>query len=328
MSNTFNYFPHVSAAFFIFIAGLCGANVANAAEYPSKPVRIIVPSVAGGGLDKLGRLIGQKLADLGGKPFVIDNRSGAGGAIGMDLAANAPPDGHTLIMFSGTHLASNTIPGRQSFDILKDFAPIAWITNQPYLLNVHPSLPAKSVSDLIKLAKAKPNQINFGSTGVGGIQHLSGVTLGLLSGAKFFHVPYKGGAMVVNDLLGGQIQMSFTVYPVCKPHIDSGRMKALAVTTADRAPALPNIPSIAETLPGYDINNWYGLVGAAKIPTPILDWLHRGISQSLQKPDVKKMLSADTIEVVTASRQQFHKHLADEVSKWGKIIRQANITNH
>ena len=327
MSNIFNYFPHVSAACFIFIAGLSGANVANAAEYPSKPVRIIVPSVAGGGLDKLTRLVAQKLAERGGKPFVIDNRPGAGGAIGMDIAASATPDGHTLIMFSGTHLASNTIPGRQSYDILKDFAPIAWITNQPYVLNVHPALPVKSVPDLIKLAKAKPNEINFGSTGVGGIQHLSGVTLGLLSGTKFFHVPYKGGAMVVNDLLGGQIHMSFTVYPVCKPHIDSGRMRALAVTTAERAPALPNIPAIAETLPEYDINNWYGLVGAEKIPTSILDWLHREISKSLQQPDVKRTLTADTIEVVTASRQQFRKHLADEVSKWSKVIPQSEVTN-
>lgn len=327
MSNICNYYPHVGAACLIFIAGLSGASFANAAEYPVKPVRIIVPSVAGAGLDTLTRLVAQKLTERGGKPFVIDNRPGAGGAIGMETAARAVPDGYTLVMFSGTHLAANTMPGKQAYDTLKDFLPIAWITNQPYVLNVHPALPVKSVSELIKLAKAKSGEINYGSSGTGGIQHLSGVTLSMLSGAKFFHVPYKGGAQVVNDLLGGQIQMSFTIYPVCKPLIESGRMRALGVTTAKRSPALPNIPAIAETLPGFDINNWYGMVGATKIPAPILDWLHREISASLQQPEVKRTLTADAIEVVTASRQEFGKHLVNEVAKWGRIIRQSEITN-
>ncbi len=311
----------------VLVSGLMLLNTAVAADYPVKPVRIIVPSVAGAGLDTLTRLVAQKLTERGGKPFVIDNRPGAGGAIGMETAARAAPDGYTLVMFSGTHLAANTIPGKQTYDPLKDFAPIAWATSQAYVLNVHPSLPARSVPELIKLAKAKPGEINYGSSGTGGIQHLSGVTLSLLSGAKFFHVPYKGGAQVVNDLLGGQIQMSFTVYPVCKPLIESGRMRALGVTTAKRAPALPSIPAIAETLPGYDINNWYGMVGAVKIPASVMDWLHREINASLQQAEVKRTLTAEAIEVVSVSRQEFGKHLASEVSKWGRIIQQSGITD-
>jgi tripartite-type tricarboxylate transporter receptor subunit TctC len=311
----------------LLLSGLMPLNDAVAADYPVKPVRIIVPSVAGAGLDTLTRLVAQKLTERSGKPFVIDNRPGAGGAIGMEMAARAVPDGYTLVMFSGTQLAANTIPKKQAFDTLKDFSPVAWATSQPYVLNVHPSLPVKSVPELIKLAKAKPGAINFGSSGTGGIQHLSGVTLISLSGANFFHVPYKGGAQVVNDLLAGQIQMSFTVYPVCKPLIESGRMRALGVTTAKRAPALPNMPAIAETLPGYDINNWYGMVGAAKIPVPIMEWLHREINASLQQTEVKRTLTADAIEVVSVSRQEFGKHLASEVSKWGRIIQQSGITD-
>jgi len=230
-------------------------------------------------------------------------------------------------MFTLTHLATSTVPDKQSIDILKDFAPVSWVTNSPYVLNVHPSVPAKSVAQLVALAKAKPGTINFGSTGTGGIQHLAGVSLSALSGARFFHVPYKGGAQVVNDLLGGQIQMSFTVYSVCKPHIESGRMRALAVTTAKRAPALPNIPAVAETVPNYEINTWYGIIAPARTPAPILDWLHREVSAILQQPAIKQGLAVDATDVVVASRQEFGRHLAREVAKWSEIIRQSGIAN-
>lgn len=300
----------------------------GAADYPSKALRIIVPSVAGAGLDTLTRLIAQKLTEKAGKAFVIDNRAGAGGTIGMELAAHAAPDGYTLVMFSATHLAANTIPGKQTYDTLKDFAPVIWATNQPYVLNVHPAVPAKTVGELIALARSSPGTINYGSSGTGGIQHLAGVLLGARSGAKFFHVPYKGGAQVVNDLLGGQIQMSFTIYPVCKPHIESGRMRALGVTTARRAPALPGLPAIAETVPTYEISNWYGMAAPAQVPAPMLDWLHREISASLQKQELQQALAADATEVVVASRQDFGRHLAREAAKWGEVIRQAGIVSH
>ena len=299
---------------------------AGAADYPAKPVRIIVPTVAGAGLDTLTRLLAQKLAEKSGKAFVVDNRAGAGGAIGMELGAHAAPDGHTLVMFTLTHLAMSTLPGKQNVDIVKDFAPVAWVSSSPYLLNVHPSVPTKSVAELVALAKTKPNAINFGSTGAGGTQHLAGVILSNLSGAKFFHVPYKGGAQVVNDLLGGQIQMSFTVHPVTKPHLESGRIRALAVTTAKRSPALPNLPAIAETVPNYEINTWYGMIAPARTPPAILDWLHREVSAILQQPAIKQGLAADATDVMTASRDEFGKLLAREVIKWREIIRQAGVS--
>ena len=300
---------------------------AGTADYPAKPVRIIAPTIAGAGLDTLTRLLAQKLAEKSGKAFVVDNRAGAGGAIGMELAARAAPDGYTLVMLSGTQITSSTVPGTKPADILKDFAPISWVTSQPYILNVYPTVPAKTVTELIALAKAKPGSINFGSSGTGGMQHLAGVLLTSLSGAKFFHVPYKGGAQVVNDLLGGQIQMSFTIYPVCKPHIESGRIRALGVTTLKRSPASPNIPAVAETVPNYEINNWYGMVAAAGTPPPIMDWLHREIAAILQQPEIKQGLAADATEAMVVSRQEFGNHLAREIKKWGGVIRQSDIAS-
>ena len=304
------------------------AGIAHAQnDYPTKPVRIIVPTAAGAGLDTLARLVAQNLSARAGKQFVIDNRAGAGGAIGMDLGARASPDGYTLVMFTLTHLATSTIPGRQSVDVVKDFAPVAWVSSMPYLLNVHPAVPAKSVGELIALAKAKPGTINYGSTGNGSIQHLAGVMFETLSGARLFHVPYKGGALVINDLVGGQIQMSFTVYTACKSHIEAGRMRALGVTTPKRAAALPNIPAVAETLPKFEVNTWYGIVAPAKAPAPILDWLNREVSTMLREPELARRLAADTIEVATTSRQAFGRYLASEVKKWSAVVREAGIKN-
>ena len=304
------------------------AGLAHAQDdYPTKPVRIIVPTAAGAGLDTLARLVAQKLSARGGKQFVIDNRAGAGGAIGMELGARAAPDGYTLVMFTLTHLATSTIPGRQSVDVVRDFAPVAWVSSMPYLLNVHPAVPAKSVGELISLAKAKPGTINYGSTGNGSIQHLAGVMFETLSGARLFHVPYKGGALVINDLVGGQIQMSFTVYTACKSHIEAGRMRALGVTTPKRAAALPNIPAVAEMLPRFEVNTWYGIVAPAKAPAPILDWLNREVNTVLREPELARRLAADTIEVAATSRQEFGRYLAGEVKKWSAVVREAGIKN-
>ena len=310
--------------------GLLAASVGTTYaqnNYPARPVRIIVPTAAGAGLDTLARLVAQKLSDRAGKQFVIDNRAGAGGAIGMELGAHAAPDGYTLVMFTLTHLATSTIPGRQSIDIVRDFAPVAWVSSMPYLLNVNPAVPAKSVGELISLAKAKPDTINYGSTGNGSIQHLAGVMFSTLSGARFFHVPYKGGALVINDLVGGQIQMSFTVYPACKSHIEAGRMRALGVTTPKRVTALPNLPAVAETLPKFEINTWYGIVAPPKTPAPVLDWLNREVSAILHEPELERRLAADTIEVMTASRQEFGRYLTSEVKKWSAVVREAGVRN-
>lgn len=271
------------------------------------------------------RVLAQRLSERAGKQFVIDNRAGAGGAIGMELGARAAPDGYTIVMFTLTHLATSTIPGRRSVDFVKDFEPVSWVSSMPYILNVHPSVPAKTVAQLISLAKARPDELNYGSTGPGSIQHLAGVSFSSLTGVKLFHVPYKGGALVINDLVSGQIQISFTVYPACKVHIESGRMRPLGVTTLKRSPSLPSFPAVAETVRNFEINTWYGIVAPASTPEPIVEWLNREVASVLQQPDLKKALAADTIEVVASTRPQFRKHLATEVAKWSGVVRQADI---
>lgn len=294
--------------------------------YPSKPVRMIVPSVAGGGLDTLARVIAQKLNEKTGAPFIVDNRPGAGGTIGIEAGARAAADGHTLVVISATHAATSTLQGRRAYDMVRDFAPVIWATTQPYIVNVNPQVPARSIKELVALAKAKPGTLSYGSPGSGSAQHLAGVLLGSMSGAQFFHIPYKGGAQVVNDVIGGQIQLSFTNYLICRPHIQSGRLRALAVTTAKRASALPDLPAVSEALPGYDADNWYGVVAPARTPAGLLDRLHRETAVILQTPELKQRLHADASEVVAVSRKAFGQHLTQEVAKWGDVIRKAGIT--
>ncbi|MDB5926840.1 MAG: hypothetical protein JWN13_5776 [Betaproteobacteria bacterium] len=294
--------------------------------YPAKPVRIIVPSVAGGGLDALARVVAQKLNEKLGVAFVVDNRPGAGGVIGIESGARAAADGYTLVIISATHAATSTLQGKRAYDLQRDFASVVWATTQPYIVNVNPQVPARNMKELIALAKAKPGTISYGSPGAGSAQHLAGVLLSSMSGAGFFHIPYKGGAQVVNDVIGGQIQMSFTNYLICRPLIQSGKLRALAVTTAKRSNAVPDLPAVAEVVPGYDADNWYGLIAPAKTPAPILDTLHREISAILQAPDIRQRLATEASEVVAVSRAEFGRHLGTEVVKWGEVIRKADIT--
>jgi tripartite-type tricarboxylate transporter receptor subunit TctC len=312
---------------------LCAAVVitastpaARAQGYPAKPVRVIVPSAAGGGLDALARVVAQKLNEKLGAPFVVDNRPGAGGTIGIEAAARAAPDGYTLVIISATHTATSTLQGKGAYDLQRDFAPVVWATTQPYVVNVNPQVPARSMTELIALAKAKPDSVSYGSPGAGSAQHLAGVLLTAMTGAQLFHIPYKGGSQVVNDIIGGQIQLSFTNYLICRPHIQSGKLRALAVTTATRSKAIPDLPAVAETVAGYDADNWYGLIAPARTPPQILDTLHREISAILQAPELKQRFAGDASEVVAVSRAEFGRHLGKEVVKWGGVIRKAGIT--
>jgi len=296
--------------------------------YPSRPVRVIVPSVAGGGLDALARVVAQSLNEKLGVPFVVDNRPGAGGAIGIESAAHAAADGYTLLIISATHAATSTLQGKGRYDLRRDFAPIAWATTQPYVVNVNSRVPARTLSELIALAKAGPDTVSYGSPGSGSAQHLAGVLLTHMSGARFFHVPYKGGAQVLNDTIAGQIQMSFTNYLVCRPHIQSGRLRALAVTTLKRSKAIPDLPAISELLPGYDADNWYGFIAPAKTPASVLDRLHREITAILNAPEVKQRLVAEASEVVNVTRAEFGRHVADEIVKWDDMMRKSGIAGH
>jgi tripartite-type tricarboxylate transporter receptor subunit TctC len=302
------------------------APAVQAQGYPSKPVRVIVPSVAGGGLDSLARVVAQRLNEKLGAPFIVDNRPGAGGTIGIEAGARAAADGYTLVIISATHAATSTLQGRQAYDLQRDFAPVIWATTQPYIVNVNPQVPARSIRELIALAKAKPDAVSYGSPGAGSAQHLAGVLFSAMAGAPFFHIPYKGGAQVVNDVIGGQIQMSFTNYLICRPHIQSGRLRALAVTTAKRSKAVPDLPALSEFVAGYDADNWYGLIAPARTPPAILDALHREITAILQSPELKQRLAADASETVTVNRAEFGRHVGKEVVKWGEVIRKARIT--
>lgn len=311
---------------------LCVAGMPSTAHaqggYPSRPVRVIVPSVAGGGLDALARVAAQSLNEKLGVPFVVDNRPGAGGTIGIESAAHAAADGYTLLIISATHAATSTLQGKGRYDLRRDFAPIAWATTQPYVVNVNSRVPARTLGELIALAKAGPDTVSYGSPGSGSAQHLAGVLLTHMSGARFFHVPYKGGAQVLNDTIAGQIQMSFTNYLVCRPHIQSGRLRALAVTTLKRSKAIPDLPAISELLPGYDADNWYGFIAPAKTPASALDRLHREISAILNAPEVKQRLVAEASEVVNVTRAEFGRHVADEIVKWDDMMRKSGIAGH
>lgn len=301
---------------------------ARGQHYPTKPVRLIVPSAAGGGLDVLARIVALGLNERLGVPFVVDNRPGAGGSIGVGLGAHASPDGYTIIIISATHAATSTLQGKGAYDMTRDFAPIVWATTQPYIVNVNPTVPARSMAELIALAKAKPNLITYGSPGAGSAQHLAGVLLGHMAGVRFFNIPYKGGALVLNAIVSGEIMMSFTNYLVCRPQIEAGKLRALAVTTKKRSPEIPDLPAVAEVVPGYEADNWYGFIAPAKTPADILDKLHDEISTVLETPDMKRRLSADATEVVSVSRSEFGRHIAREVAKWGAVIREAGIHTH
>lgn len=316
---------------------LCAAAALTAAAaqtahaqngYPSRPVRIIVPVLAGGAIDALARVIAQRLNEKLGAPFIVDNRPGAGGAIGLDAGARATADGHTLVILSATHVATSTLQGKRAYDLQRDFAPIIWATTQPFIVTVNPQVPARTMKELIALAKAKPGALSYGSQGAGSVQHLAGVLLGSMSDSQLFHVPYKGGTQVVNDVIGGQIQMSFTTYSVSRPHFQSGKLRALAVTTPNRLKVVPDLPSVAEVLPGYAADQWYGLIAPAKTPVAVLEALHREISTILQAPDISQRLAAEASEVVAVSRAEFGRHVGREVVKWGDVIRKAGITAH
>jgi tripartite-type tricarboxylate transporter receptor subunit TctC len=297
-------------------------------DYPSRPVRVIVPSVPGGGLDALARVVALSLNEKLGVPFVVDNGAGAGGTIGIESGAHAAADGYTLLIISATHAATSRLQGKGRYDLPRDFAPVAWATTQPYIVNVNPKVPAHSIKELIALAKTNPDTVTYGSPGAGSAQHLAGVLLSHMSGARFFHVPYKGGAQVVNDTIAGQIQMAFTNYLVCRPHIQSGRLRALAVTTLKRSAAIPDLPAVAEVLPGYDADNWYGFIAPAKVPAPILDKLYREISAILNAPELKQRFAADASEVVNVTRAGFGRHITQEIVKWDDMMRKSGVTKH
>lgn len=301
---------------------------AQAQAYPSKPVTIVVPFAAGGTTDILARVIGQALTKELGQQVVVDNRAGAGGNIGASLAAKAAADGHTLFMGTvGTHAINQSLYKKLNFDPIKDFAPLTRVAMVPNLLVAHPGKPYKSVKELIAYAKANPGRVNFGSSGSGSSIHLSGELFNSLAKVDMVHVPYKGSAPAVTDLVAGQIDIMFDNMPSAIQHVRSGRLKAIAVTTAKRAPELPDVPTIAEAgVPGYEATSWFGMFAPAKTPAPVVAKLNAALVKVLADPEVKKKLAEQGAEPYSEKPEQFAAFIAAETTKWSKVVKESGAS--
>lgn len=294
----------------------------HAQAYPAKPVRFIVPFAAGGAVDILTRAVAQKLTEAWGQQAVVDNRPGAGGNIGAELAARAAPDGYTVLLGDAAHAISVSLYQKLPYDFVKDFAPVTLAAVTPLIVVVHPSLPVRSVRELVQLARARKGEINFGSGGSGSSTHLAGELFKMLAKVDMVNVPYKSVPPAVPDLLSGQLSLMFLPSPVALPHIRSGRIRALAVTTAARSPALPELPTAAEEgLPGYDASTWYGMMVPAGTSRAIVERLHRDIVGALKLPELNERLSGQGSRIVASSPEQFSAHVRDEIAKWAKVVR-------
>jgi len=299
---------------------------AYAQNYPAKPVRLIVPWPAGGTTDILGRVIGQKLNEMWGQPVVIENRGGAAGNIGTELVVKALADGYTLLFGNmGTHATNQFMYSGMTFDPVADLAPISLIANVGTVLVVHPNLPVQNVKELVALAKKRPGQLDFASGGVGSFNQLCAELLKMETGINIVHVPYKGGAPAVADLLGGHVAMLFTGAPVTMSHIKAGKLKILAVTDSKRIGALPNVPTVGESLPGYEFNNWYGFLAPLKLARPLMDRVNADLARVLALPDVKERFTGLGADITPSTPERFGAVMKADADKWGKVVKAAGI---
>ena len=293
------------------------------AQWPTKPVRFIVPFPAGGSTDVVGRLIAEHLRQGLGQSFVIDNRAGAGGTTGSDAVAKAAPDGYTMLIgTSSTHaIASGLYGAKLPYDQVKDFAPVTLLGSATILLVVHPSVAAKSVPELIALAKAKPGTLNFASSGNGGVSHLTGEYFKSLAGVEMQHVPYKGDTPMIIDLVAGRVSLAFGTAVAFLPYVQKGALNALAVTNAKPSPVAPNLPTVAATLPGFEALQWFGLLMPAGTPADIVAKLNAEVVKILKLPEVRERLQAMGIEIAGNSPEQFAAFMRSETTKWGRIVK-------
>ncbi|MGV3571887.1 MAG: Bug family tripartite tricarboxylate transporter substrate binding protein [Ramlibacter sp.] len=306
-------------------------GLARAQTYPARPIRLVVPFTPGGSSDILARAIGQELARAWGQPVVIENVPGAGGSLGADRVAKAAPDGYTLLMgHTGTLAVNPTLYPKLPYDAQRAFAPVAWVARVPNVLVVHASVPAKTLRELVALAKAKPGQLAYGSGGNGSAAHTTMEFLKLQAGMSLLHIPYRGTAPSVNDLLAGQVQALFTGAPALLPHIQGGRIRALAVSSPRRLPLLPDVPTVAESgVPGthgFEADQWYGLVAPAGTPADVVAKLNQEVNRSLAAADVRTRLAAEGAEPTPATPQAFGAMIAADTRRWERVIRAARIS--
>lgn len=314
----------------LVLAGLlaaCSCPIAASQDFPSRPVRFMVPLAPGGGADITVRAVAQRLSAIWGQTVVIDNRPGGTGAIALETVARSQPDGYNIVMISGTHTARRaTYRGKLPYDLVKDFAPVTQMTRQSYVLVLHPAVAAKTVPELLALARAKPGSLTYGSAGQGSLQHLSGALLATSSGVNLLHVAYKGGGPALADVLAGQISMVFATPLESVPHIKGGRLRPVAVTSAQRLPTMPELPTIAETgIGGYEVTNWYGVLAPVAVRKAVLDKLNRSIVEALRSPELAERFQRDGVDPLGSSPAQFEKHILDEITKWERVVRAAGI---
>ncbi len=304
---------------------LAFASVAPAQTYPAKPVRMVIAFAAGGTTDILGRLYGQKLSASTGQQFIVDNRAGAGGTIGTDIVVKSQPDGYTIKFGSTSSIAvSPNLYPKLPYDILRDLTPVAQVASAPILLAVHPSVPARTMRDLIALARAKPGQLTYASSGSGSSLHLCGEYLEYLAKIDLLHVPYKGAGLALPDLVAGQVQLLFSDMAPFVPYVKTGRLRILAVTTAERSKLYPDIPTIAESgAPGYDLTGWYGVLVPAGTPRPIIERLHGELMKAMHAPDMQERYVTLGLEPVESTPEQFGTYIRAELAKWGDIIKRS-----
>lgn len=315
-------------------AALAGIPVAHAAsvdvhKYPTKPVRFIAPFVAGGGTDITSRAIAAKLTERWGQQVIVDNRAGAAGAIGVELTATAAPDGYTICLISASHSVNSATNPKLPYDLSRDLQAISQATSLFYVMYLHPSVPAKSVGELISYAKAHPNKLNFGSSGTGGLQHFAGEMFNFLGAVKIVHIPYKGGAAATTDALAGNIQVGFGTLLSSRAHFKSGRLRPLAISAKQRSPTAPEYPTIAEAgLPGYEVDQWYGIITSAKVPRALVDKLALAVAEAVKSPETAQRLSGEGSTPVGSTPDQFSAHIKSEIAKWRKLAKDAGLVLH
>jgi tripartite-type tricarboxylate transporter receptor subunit TctC len=310
----------------VFIAALCTLPFAVAAQtYPDKPIRYVVPYPPGGPLDAVARLLGQKVSERLGQPIIVENKPGAGGNIGADFVAKSAHDGYTILMGAvATHAINPGLYAKMPYDPVKDFTPITLIGVTPNVLVVNPAVPAKDVKEFIAYAKANPGKLNFGSGSTGSAGHLAGELFNEMAGVQMAHIPYKGAAPAMQDLIGGQIQLMFDNMASSLPQVKAGKIRALAVTTPKRASAAPELPAIAESgLPGFDISTWFGLFAPANVPKDVVAKLHTEFTRALALPDVKEKLAGLGIEPVGNKPEEFAAYIKSEAAKYGEVIKKS-----
>ena len=310
-----------AAALFALDAARAQIPAAPGIDYPNRPVRFLVTYPPGGGNDLIARMIGLKLSERLGQPFLVENRSGAGGTIGTGAAAASAPDGYTIVLVSTPFAMSQALYANLTWDPVKSLAPITLVGSSPNMLVVHPSVPAKSVAELLQLARAKPGHLNIGSLGSGTTQYLAGEVLKMMGKVDIVQIPYKGSAPAMQDLIAGQVQLMFNAMPSTLPHVKSGRLRALAITARERSPLAPDLPTVAETLPGYEITTWFGILAPAGTPAQIVNKLNHEIVAILQLPEIRTRLADMGVDVSGSTPDAFAAYIRTELVKWADIIK-------